>query len=425
MPIAVLTYKEPGSVLPLRLPVSKSIASRLMLMSALGGYDPQQHTSFDSAQSCTDLEVMYRAARFIHSIPADGKIDLDIQDSGTAKRLLTAVFASIDGVRAVLHMSERLAERPLTPLVEMLSFYGAGTVECKDNLLLIKGKRPVGSKQEITVSPSVSSQVFTAIMLSGALSEQGISIALESTQSSSAYIEMTASLMRDCGVGAHFDKQNLKIQVSPGHFVLPSHSLSEADWSAASYFYLYSLLSEREVYITGLRCPRQSRQGDAACASLFRSFGIDTRVDECGVRLLPNALPKLKRLDVSLADTPDLLPALAVACAMTQTPFCFSGVSHLRHKESDRLEACRAEIAKYGITLTIASDKISMETVSIPHPPVDIIKTYSDHRIAMAFAQTAIYFPGVRIENPECVAKSFPEFWKQMDLSGVKIDNMF
>lgn len=422
MATAILTYKEPGLVLPLRLPVSKSIASRLMLMAALGGYDPRTLLSSGSSHLCTDLKVMLQAAGLIYSVPSDGFIELDIRDSGTAKRLLTAVLASIEGVDAILHMSERLAQRPLGPLLEMLSHYGAGTVRRHNNSLIIKGRRPAGDTSEIRVSPSVSSQVFTAIMFVGALSEKGISVLLEGMQPSSSYIEMTASLMRDCGVNALFDAAHLQMQVSPGRFILPPRSLMEPDWSAASYIYLHALLSGKELYIEGLCASGHSLQGDAACASLFSLLGVDTVVESAGVRIVPGKTHKCDRLDISLANTPDLLPALAVACAMTQTPFRFRGVSHLRHKESDRLEACRAEMAKYGITLTIGPDDLRMDNAVCPKQPREIIKTYSDHRIAMSFAQTAILFQTIEMEDPDCADKSFPGFREQMDLLGITID---
>lgn len=420
MYISRLTYREPEQLEPLRLPVSKSIASRLMLMASLGGGNPAD--LFVGEKLCDDLQVMLKACGFIYRMPADKSIELDIKASGTAKRLLTAVFASLEGVKAELRMESVLAGRPMGSVIDILSYMCAGQVVSNSDSLSIRGVRPLGFEGTFKMPMSASSQVYTALMYAGALSEHGIKLQLSPFQVSIPYIEMTASLMRSCGVEALVDICGREVRVNPGKFTIPSVQLMERDWSAASYFYLYALLSGRDLEIEGLCTPSSSLQGDSKCAVLFERLGVYTDEGEGSLYLKPRSNDKCKCLDISLRGEPDLVPALAVACTMTGTPFCFRDIAHLRHKESNRLEALKNELKKYGIPVETGPDYIRMKEAVIPHSPAETIETYADHRIAMAFAQTSVMFEGVIINNPKCTDKSFPGFWKQMEHLGVKIE---
>lgn len=411
------------------LPASKSISNRAMLLCALSG----AMSSVEHVATCDDTYVMWRA------LSERSKV-IDIQAAGTAMRFLTAYFAICSGEEHILTGTERMCQRPIAPLVQSLRALGANVSYVEREgfpPLYIRGCRLDGG--DLCVTSDVSSQYISALLMIAPTMKQGLTLTLRGPIISRPYIEMTLSMMRSAGAVAQWVAPNV-VRVEPGGYVDGKIFHVESDWSAASYWYSMVALSPDPAARVALRqLDRESLQGDAAVQHYFRPLGVATTFDEdhqevvltkCDVS--PEEAREVYRLN--LVNQPDLAQTLVVACAMLRRPFRFEGLRSLRIKETDRMEALRAELAKFGFELGIGDDNVlSMDRfpaaddllymtqfpASAPHWDGRLIATYHDHRMAMAFAPAALICPGFSIADPEVVSKSYPDFWKDIEaLSG-------
>ncbi|MCK4751650.1 MAG: 3-phosphoshikimate 1-carboxyvinyltransferase, partial [Bacteroidales bacterium] len=192
--------------------------------------------------------------------------------------------------------------------------------------------------------------------------------------------------------------------------------------SAASYWYALAVLAERtELEIIGLQ--QGSFQGDSVLPGIFLPLGVETIFKKGGVRL--KSIPRtLERFEFDFSDNPDLVQTMVVLCGLRNIPFNMSGTRTLRIKETDRILALQVEMRKLGILLEADHGGAWLswdgkKTTDIPRKKQ--IKTYQDHRMAMAFAPAAIIHPGLIIEDPEVVHKSYPGFWKDLESTGFRV----
>lgn len=417
-----LTYREPGGTPSVRLPLSKSIAARLMVLAHLAGSDPGYLVEGEEPM-CDDLRVMLSGIRAIRRLGGQpGIAEIDLRDSGTAKHLLTTLCACTPGLHAVLRQSPRLARRPSAALAEALRIYSSGKVSFRpDGSIDVTGGEYTSRSLPAMLDTSRSSQVCTALMLLASTGERPTRLFLPLNGVSTPYIRMTASLMRACGLEACYDPSARFLTVVPGPCLLPATELLEADWSAAAFFYLFALASGIPLSLSRLKRPEDSVQGDSAAAALFAKLGVASEFTPGGAVITPGALPQGASLDVSLRDCPDLVPPLAVACALARVPFLFRGIAHLRLKESDRLKAISEALSLCGLKVDIGPDSLSWDGRQTLQAPSQPISTCADHRIAMAFAMTAPRFPGIRLDDLGCADKSFPAFKEQIQRLGVLI----
>lgn len=381
-----------------KVPYSKSIAARLLVIQLLSGV--RQPTKLDevlSESQCVDIEVMKTAVNKLHS--AVNNVEIDLQDSGTAKHLLTAVCACRPELKATLKMSQRLGDRPFEFLPDFFNFSRAQTVKVKPREIEIKGGDFYGIDLPLQFPSLKSSQSITAILLVAGIGKNPMQIVLNGFQPSLPYIRMTIELMRKCGINVNFTGKSIRVE--PGQYTAPSPELMERDWSAASFFYEYSFVTGAKVDIEGLTPPEKSVQGDSAIAGIFKNA--------------------TRSVTMNMRDTPDLVPPVAIGCALKGIPFNLFGISHLRYKESDRIEALRNVLECFGIKVYTGADSIEMIKPQPLKRPGIPLPCYNDHRIAMALAPAAAIFPGIRLDNPDCVDKSFPNFWEQMRSLGVNI----
>jgi 3-phosphoshikimate 1-carboxyvinyltransferase len=194
----------------------------------------------------------------------------------------------------------------------------------------------------------------------------------------------------------------------------------ESDWSAASYWYeLVALSPDPAARVELPYLFKNSLQGDSKVAEFFRPLGVQTTFTDNGVVLTKGeGAPRHETCRLDLSEQPDLAQTLVVTCAMLQKPFHFKGLHTLKIKETDRIHALRTELMKFGIAVNEANDS-ELFCSEFPKPsernPITI-ETYDDHRMAMAFAPCAYLYPNLHINNPEVVCKSYPDFWKHLDL---------
>jgi 3-phosphoshikimate 1-carboxyvinyltransferase len=332
-------------------------------------------------------------------------------------RFLTAYYSSQPGREIVIDGTERMRHRPIAVLVDALRACGA-TIEYVGEEcyppLRISGKKLHGG--DITLSASVSSQYISALLMIAPTMEQGLRLTLEGDIISRPYIMMTLSMMRQWGVESEF-VGNI-ITIAPQKYA-PVDFEVEADWSAASYWYEIAALSSGDVSLQGLNS--RSVQGDSEILKYFEGLGINTHFNDEMVELEPS--PDLvPRLNLDLSDQPDLAQTIVVTSCMLGIPFHITGLSTLKIKETDRLEALRTEMLKLGMVLTIERDsELIWDGTRRPIYEFPVIDTYEDHRMAMAFAPVSIFIPGIVINNIEVVSKSYPDYWQHLQDAGFKI----
>lgn len=373
---------------------------------------------------------------------SDGKVDsksdhtVYIGEGGAPLRFFTALAASTPGIDLRLQASPGLMRRPLVILLRALQESGADIQS-----LLTPGYPPlkiIGKQLHTThllMNPGVSSQFVSALMMAAPLWETGLNLTFDGHNPvSTPYIDMTAGIMHRFGLKVILETEevtgNRRIIVPRAECRPPREFPIESDWSAASYFYEISLLSPGvEIPIANLTPAADSLQGDARCSEIFALLGVETRTDpdtkETTLYCDPEKLELFTQLDTPLIldmnDTPDLVPAMTVGFCLAGIKFRFDSVSHLRHKETDRLTALAAEMEKIGYMLEIGDDSLTWRGRRCPASDNEAICTYSDHRMAMAFAPAAIKLPYLAIEHPEVVGKSFPRYWEQLQRLGFQI----
>lgn len=391
----------------IQLPASKSISNRVLIIHALsGGKETLRNLS-----DCDDTRVMIKALTENNEL-------IDILAAGTAMRFLTAYLSATPGVHTITG-TQRMQQRPIQILVNALRELGA-QIEYAGNEgfppLRICGTELMGN--EITLKGNVSSQYISALLMIGPALKNGLQLHLTGEIISRPYINLTLQLMKDFGAVAAWISDN-SIQVEPRPYRSVPFTV-ESDWSAASYWYqIAALTPEAEIELTGLF--RNSYQGDSRGAQLFTKLGVETQYTDHGVRLTKKgALPA--RLDEDLVDIPDLAQTFVVTCALLDIPFRFTGLQTLKIKETDRIAALKAELAKLGYVLRDKNDSIlSWDGERCKPQETPVIKTYEDHRMAMAFAPAAIRYPHMQIAEPQVVSKSYPAYWEDLKKAGFLI----
>ena len=393
-----------------RLPLSKSVAARAMVLSALSGMRPD----FSTLPDCRDIEVLREALWPENEAGTIQKVD--VADSGTALRFLTAYFAAKEGAEVEIDGSARLRERPVGRLVDALRSLGAQiayTGQEGHAPLRITGKKLEGA--EVTLDASQSSQYVSALALIAPTLPEGLRIHYGGRLPSMPYLKMTLEMLGRRGIEAYTEGYTAVIEPGTLRQVTPE---SEPDWTAASYWYSIAAVSAGWVTLPGLQAG--SLQGDSILATLGERFGVVTEFGDEGAEL--SAHPDIySRLDLDMTDYPDLVPALAVTGCLLGLPFVFTGVANLRVKECDRLAVLSDNLARLGFGVTVGNDTIEWEGERHPVMSMPEIDPHGDHRMAMAFAAAAFYCPGIVIHHPETVAKSYPGFFEDLSDAGFAV----
>ncbi len=327
-------------------------------------------------------------------------------NAGTVYRFLTA-YLSITTGDWLLEGDERMHQRPVGPLVEALKNLGARISYLGQEgfpPLVIKGKKLAGGS--VNIDPEYSSQYISALMMIGPMLSEGLILGLTKAPQSIPYIFLTSNLMKKAG--AEVDLAIPIIHI-PGSGYQKSELFGEADWSSAAFWYQLVALSEGgSLLLKGLE--ETSLQGDRITAKYFHSLGVETEYTDEGAVIRKKAIPK-PYVSFNFSDNPDLAPALIVTSAALGLDGYFKGLSALRIKESNRLEALATELNKAGIKCTVYEDEFSFEPQKMNITAA--FDTYHDHRLAMAFAPLAILGKPVIINDPDVVSKSYPNFWNE------------
>ena len=410
-----------GRLIPAELPLSKSIALRVMTLNALSRLAGGGEAHIPQLPDSEDVAGMERAIKCISE--AARQQEVYIGEGGAPLRFFTALAASFPGMDITLLAGESLMRRPLKPLLDALHDAGA-KIRCRKKKgfppLHIEGRELEADR--ITMTPAISSQFVSALMMAAPLWRTGLRLDFGGVKPvSTPYILMTARIMSRFGIASGIGQDS--VTVEPCQVKAPREFEIEPDWSAASYFYeLALLLPGTPIPLLRLTPPERSLQGDSRCAEIFSGLGVSTDINPdgsatllCDGNILKKAVDSRTRMELDMCDTPDLVPALAVGFCMAGVRFRFTGIGHLRHKETDRMLALETELGKAGYDIVTGPDFMEWNGLRSPVGNDYTIDTYSDHRMAMAFAPAAAKRKYISIHAPEVVDKSFPTYWKVLE----------
>jgi 3-phosphoshikimate 1-carboxyvinyltransferase len=404
------------------VPGSKSISNRALLIAALARGESRLHGLLDS----DDTQVMAAALRALGAAVRNGTEQrdepwrvggvagaprapagvLDIGANGTAARFLTALLALVPG-ESVLDGSARMRERPIGELVEALRALGVEvTAEGRGGCppVRCRGGAPFGGETEIDASRS--SQYVSALLLIAPYAARGMTLRLrDGLLASRPYVDVTLQMMRAFGADAGF-RDETTLTVAPGRTYAARDYAVEPDASTAAYFFAAAAIGGGSVRVQGLRA--DSLQADMAFLALLERMGCDVVRDDGGIEVRGPSGP-LRAFDADMNAMPDAVLAAAVTALFADGTTRIRNVGHLRIKESDRLLALETELRKLGADARADADALVITPRALHGAE---IATYDDHRMAMAFALAGLRLPGVRIRDPNCVAKSWPGYFE-------------
>lgn len=401
-----LTIKAEKKVINgvVNLTASKSESNRVLIIRALC----KEHFPIHNLAAAKDTETM------VSLLAEKGNIK-DVGPAGTTMRFLTAYYANTPGTWT-LTGSERMRNRPIAILVDALKSLGANIEYLeKDGCppMKIQGGQLKGGK--ITIDGSVSSQYLSALIMIAPSLTGGLEMELTGKIASIPYLKMTLALIAEFGAKYSFEGNIIKIE--EGKYQGKEFTV-EADWSAASYWYQIAALSdEANITLKGLK--EVSLQGDSAIVEMYKTFGVESTFNGTQVQLLKYNTNSADTFNYDFSDCPDVAQTLAATLIGLNVKGHFKGLESLRIKETDRITAIKKELEKFGASIDILPDdeiQINQATVSSYS---GVIETYDDHRVAMSIAPLCLKIDSIDIKEPNVVAKSYPDFWNDLNDKGL------
>jgi 3-phosphoshikimate 1-carboxyvinyltransferase len=396
-----------------RLPGSKSISNRVLLLAALA----EGETEIGGLLDADDTRVMRQALSQLGVIFSDDKVrgvggqfpvkkgDLFLGNAGTALRPLTAALAFSGGEYRLAGVP-RMHERPIGDLVDALRGVGARiNYAGRDGFPPLEIKPANVVPSVVKVRGDVSSQFLTALLMALPLSGRNARIEVQGELISKPYVEITLNVMRRFGIEVrrtgwrYFD-------VPSAPYKSPRKILVEGDASSASYFLAAGAIGGGPVRVEGVG--GDSIQGDVRFTEVLERMGAQVSMGEDWIEV--SAGKKLRAVDMDLNHIPDAAMTAAVAALFAEGRSTLRNIASWRVKETDRLTAMATELRKLGADVEEGADflKIVPQTIK----PGVAIDTYDDHRMAMSFSLVALGGVPVTINDPACVAKTFPGYFE-------------
>ena len=402
-----------------RVPGSKSVAARALVCAALAVGE----STVSNLPSGDDTEAMLEgvallgvtmerhgdSVRFTSSMPVDRTepLVIDARLAGTTARFLTAV-ASLRRGEVVITGEEALRRRPMHDLHQALADIGFDVSPLNGSgMLPVSVKRGEQKSVRVIIPATTSSQFTTALMLIAPKLPQGLSIVTEGEAVSQSYLDMTVGVQRSFGVEP-IERQQHVFRYESSVYVGTQYEV-EPDASSASYPLAAAAIAGGRVVVSGLG--RSSLQGDSKFAEVLVQMGCSVVRSGDDVVLSRSPEHPLNGVTVDMRDMSDLVPTLAVVAAFAQTSTTITGVGFIRKKESDRIGDLSAELRKLGVSVDEHPDGLTVHPSATHDGNVD---THHDHRLAMALALIGLVTPGVVINDPMVVTKSWPEYWNML-----------
>jgi len=426
-------------------PPSKSVSHRAAIAAALGRGESRLFNMLDSEDVQRTLQCLQSLGTEIKSVDDNGllvrggkllfasgreTVDLNVGESGTTCRLLTPV-AALAGRPCRIHGQGRMHERPIGELTNVLQTQGA-----EINYLQNPGYPPfiINSPGlpggEMQISLEQSSQFLSGLLLASPYAQKQTTISISGEKIVSwPYVALTLQVMQEFGRSAttqvlqdntwqdlepdtnpEIIPGKIRFLVSPGEYT-PREYCVEGDWSNASYFLAAGILLDNSLHIDNLLA--DSTQGDRAILDILNHMGADIFRQKDSITVNPG---RISGADLDMSLCPDLVPTVAVMASLAESPSTIRGVHHLRFKESDRLSALASEIYKTGCDIQVTADGLQIQPGRLIRGKKISFNTHGDHRLAMSLSLYELCGIKVNLDQPECVKKSFPDFWEKWEI---------
>lgn len=416
--LRIITLEKPITA-TIDIPGSKSYTNRALVMAAL----TKGKITLYNPLYCEDTEAMIEALRvlglrietlqdqiIVHddiSIIKNRSYDLFAKDSGTTVRFLLAMLCLTPGTQ-VIKGNLRLNERPIKHLVDALRLLGAKIeyLEKEGQLPLKIYSSSLSKKSDVIIDASMSSQFFSALLLIAPMLD-GLKIHIHGKLISKPYIDMTINMMHEWGVVV-FQMEEGSYHIPPSQYYQKNQYVIEGDFSSAGYFFAIAALTQSTITLKNLN--PDTTQGDRHFLNILVKMGNEIKTHDDGITIIGK---QILPVSLDMEDCPDQVQTMAVLAAFTNGVTKISGVRSLRLKETERVQALKNELMKMGIRTEDTEDSL---VIYGGKPHAASINTYSDHRMAMAFAVAGTKLQGMKIHNPEVVNKTFPTFWEKLKM---------
>ena len=384
------------------LPSSKSISNRLLLLNKLHR-DPLEIWNLSDAEDTI----------YLNKVLNEQEVNRYVGEGGTSLRFAMTYFSSRASTTEI-YAAPRLLQRPHQTLWNALRTLGAEIEELnneKGQGYRISGidyqmTTPVGRTQHIDVN--ASSQFITALLLLGSSIKEGIVLRFTNNQMvSKPYVSLTIDLMRQLGLSVNVGPNELSVIQQN---LTPQKIQVENDWSSVYAFLGGALLTKSALSVNGLK--RGDIQGDRKLLEVYHAMALKHEFTASGLRIDPSDFQSPTDREIQMLDYPDQIMNLVVLLSAFKYQGSIQGVNTLFHKESNRVEALRVNLEKFGVSLNSNGSKLDFDATGFTAPDKVTINTFNDHRIAMAFAQLSMQ-SALTFNDSQCVKKSFPDFWNQ------------
>ncbi|MEC7641083.1 MAG: 3-phosphoshikimate 1-carboxyvinyltransferase [Nitrospinota bacterium] len=395
-------------------PPSKSYTNRALIVAALANGESQLQNPLVSedtkymglALRQFGLVVDQRENEFIVR-GRNGRIyapkeKIYVGNAGTTMRFLTT-FSALALGETRLTGDTRMDERPIEDLLVCLRDMGVRAESVNHNqcppVSVHGGPVPGGL---VTLAGDKSSQYLTSLLLCAPYFQKSSTIGIRGELTSKSYVDITLDIMKTFGVTVqNYNYERFRIQVEQRY--QPQVYLIEGDASSASYFFAAAAICGGEVCVTGLNS--DSVQGDIHFVDVLEKMGCGVEKTKEQIKIKGNLL---RGITVNMNTMPDTVQTLAVTALFAKGETVIHDIGNLRIKETDRIAALASELKRLGAEVEAGSDFIKIKPGTYHAAEVD---TYNDHRMAMSFSLAGLKIPGIKIKNPECVEKSFPDYF--------------
>ena len=404
----------------IRPPGSKSLTNRALICAALA----RGSSRISGALSSEDTLVMIDALRQLGvtvswaddettlevsgrpTAPLAKSLDLDIQNSGTTIRFLSALLSTLSG-KYRLDGTARMQQRPIADLIDAINQLGGTIRSLSENNcppLLVEGTGLQGGVA--TLAGDISSQFLSGLLLAAPHAAEDVALELTTPLVSEPYVQMTTSVMASFGVEVT-KPTPASYRVRSSQTYRGLHYQVEPDASAASYFWAAAAIAGGRVTVLDLT--PEALQGDVAFCECLQAMGCNVSTTREGLTVEADTL---RGITVDMNAISDTVQTLAVVALFADGPTRITNVAHIRHKESDRIGDLARELRKLGASITEHDDGLTIEPGSLRAAELD---TYEDHRMAMSLALAGLKVPGVIINDPGCTAKTYPNYFHDLE----------
>lgn len=405
----------------IKVPGSKSITNRALLLAALA----QGHSTLHGVLFSEDTEAFAKALielglnlnidRENHKIIVEGgagqfsnlHANIYCKDAGTATRFLIPVCAAMSGGSYHFSATERMSERPIKPLLEVLEQQGAEFSFESDYKMPfnLHAKSLTGGK--VTVYITDSSQFLSGLLMAAPYAKSAMTLTSSKALNQKTYVHMTVEMMAEFGIQASWIDDH-SVMVPQGCYQSREYQI-EPDASTASYFFAMAAITSGKMHVPNLR--KKCMQGDIQFLNVLEKMGCTVIEEKGGITVI--GTKQLKGLgDVDMTGFSDTFMTLAVVAVFADSPTTIHGLAHTRLQESDRIAAISDGLSRLGIKVQSTQDSLSIYPGQ-PHGA--FVGSFKDHRIAMSLSLIGLKTPGVIIKGAECVAKTCPDYFELLN----------